>query len=656
MQKGTNAHWRFAFLFCCMFFTLPYMNAQCEVEGGTISTMDDTIICVDGNPDPINVMVMGASGTNSGWIITDDANNILAQPMAPPFDLDGAGEGICIIWYISYENDLMGNMMGNNLSQLTGCFDLSNGITVTREAPDGGTLTLSDGSTSYANCAGDIVFDVMHTTTAPNLSYWYIITDNNDNILAAHNTENGNTLDLSAAPPGECRIWGWSYMGTPAPVMGENISTLGDDDCEDISDSFIPIYREVPDGGTLTLTDGSTSYANCAGDIVFDVMHTTTAPNLSYWYIITDNNDNILAAHNTENGNTLDLSAAPPGECRIWGWSYMGTPAPVMGENISTLGDDDCEDISDSFIPIYREVPDGGTLTLTDGSITYNSCAGDVVFDVVHTTTAPNLSYWYIITDDNDNILAAHNTENGNTLDLSAAPPGVCRVWGWNYKGTPDPVIGENISTLEDDACEAVSDGFIEVIRTDCTVCSPVSNIQHNLMAPASIHITWDGLPNHQRWDIHYRKQGESSWTRIGALNPSKTLRFLEANTVYEYRVRPFCGTWDFSLASPIRRFNTANIPTAPAARVAQLNDEAFRLSPNPARDILNVEFNAQSTSDVNISIMDMNGRTIRQITAQGSEYGQTENINVSGLNDGYYLVVIQTEHDRLVKKFVKVQ
>ena len=53
------------------------------------------------------------------------------------------------------------------------------------------------------------------------------------------------------------------------------------------------VYREVPDGGTVTLLDGSTSYANCAGDIVFDVTHTTTAPNLSYWYIITDDNDNI---------------------------------------------------------------------------------------------------------------------------------------------------------------------------------------------------------------------------------------------------------------------------------------------------------------------------------------------------------------------------
>ncbi len=437
----------------------------CDVDAGQITTTDPTTICVDGNADPIDVAVAGAMGSNSGWIITDNVNNILALPMAPPFDLDGAGVGTCIIWYIRYENGLTGKDVGNNLSDLDGCFDLSNGITVYRQAPDGGVVTLTDGSTSYANCAGNIVFDVTHTTAADMLSYWYIITDDNDNILAYLNSADGNTLDLSAAPAGTCRVWGWSYRGEPIPVVGNNISTLSDGDCEDVSDDFITVYREVPDGGTVTLLDGSTTYAACPGNVVFDVTHTTSAPNLSYWYIITDDSDNILAYLNSADGNTLDLSAAPAGTCRVWGWNYKGEPGPVMGENISILSDGDCEDVSDGFITVYREVPDGGTVTLTDGSTSYANCAGNIVFDVMHTTTATNLSYWYIITDDSDNILAFLNSADGNTLDLSAAPAGTCRVWGWNYKGEPTPVVGENISTLSDGDCEDVSDDFITVYR-----------------------------------------------------------------------------------------------------------------------------------------------------------------------------------------------
>ncbi|WP_298516349.1 T9SS type A sorting domain-containing protein [uncultured Kordia sp.] len=447
-------------------------------DGGTVTLADGTSTSyANCAGDIVFDMAHTTTAPNlSYWyIITDNNDNILAWQNAAngnTLDLSAAPAGECHVWGWNYRG-LPNPTVGDHISTLADddCEDISdNWVTVYRETPDGGTVTLADGtSTSYANCAGDIVFDVAHTTTAPNLSYWYIITDNNDNILAWQNAANGNTLDLSAAPAGECHVWGWNYRGLPNPTVGDHISTLADDDCEDISDNWVTVYREVPDGGTVTLADGtSTSYANCAGDIVFDVAHTTTATNISYWYIITDNNDNILAWQNSANGNTLDLSAAPAGECHVWGWNYRGLPNPTVGDHISTLADDDCEDISDNWVTVYREVPDGGTVTLADGTTTsYTGQAGNIVFDVAHTTTAPNLSYWYIITDDNDNILAWQNAANGNTLDLSAAPVGECHVWGWNYRGLPNPTVGDHISTLADDDCEDISDNWITVTRED---------------------------------------------------------------------------------------------------------------------------------------------------------------------------------------------
>ncbi len=95
-----------------------------------------TSICVDGIPDPLGVVTGDGTGANSGWIITDNNNNnILAIPPAPPFDLDGAGEGTCLIWYVQY-NDIGGNEVGNTLADLTGCFALSNSIEVVREICD----------------------------------------------------------------------------------------------------------------------------------------------------------------------------------------------------------------------------------------------------------------------------------------------------------------------------------------------------------------------------------------------------------------------------------------------------------------------------------------------------------------------------------------
>jgi len=447
----------------------PTTPPTCNVSGGSITLADgttSTTICVDGNPDPLDVIFsQSPSGSSQGFIITDDSGDILALPTTPPFDLDGAGVGICFIYAVSYESGFGGAVLGNNLADLAGCFDLSNSITVYRESPDGGSLSLVNGNNSFAQCAGQIVFDVTHSTNAPNLSYWYIITDDNDIILDWVNSANSNTIDLSNAPVGVCRVWGWSYRGLDDPIIGDPLSTLTDDSCEDVSDDFITVYREEPDGGSLSLTNGSTSFAQCAGQIEFSVMHTTSAPNLSYWYIITDENNTILDWVNSANSNTINLSAAPVGVCRVWGWSYRGLDDPIVGAPLSTLMDDFCEDVSDSFITVFREQADGGSLSLLNGSTTFAQCAGQIEFEVMHTTSAPNLSYWYIITDENNTILDWVNSANSNTINLSAAPQGVCRVWGWSYRGLDDPIIGSPLSTLMDDFCEDISEDFITVFR-----------------------------------------------------------------------------------------------------------------------------------------------------------------------------------------------
>ncbi len=219
----------------------------CNVSGGSIildNGLTSTSICVDGVADPLGVSFTQAGvGSVKGYIVTDDLGNILALPPSPPFNLDPAGPGTCYIYAVSYEPGFGGAVVGNNISNLTGCFDLSNFITVVREIPDGGRVTLLDGSTTYTDCAGSVVFDVTHTTTAPNLSYWYIITDENNNILDFANSANTSTLDLSGAPAGVCRVWGWNYRGLSDPVRGESLSTLMDDFCEDVSDGFITVNR-----------------------------------------------------------------------------------------------------------------------------------------------------------------------------------------------------------------------------------------------------------------------------------------------------------------------------------------------------------------------------------------------------------------------------
>lgn len=106
-----------------------------NVSGGQLlfsNGSNEATICVDNTPDPLNILLTGENGSNQAWIITDENLNILALPAAPPFDLNGAGVGVCLIWNVSFE-DLQGAAVGENAANLTGCYELSNSIKVIRE-------------------------------------------------------------------------------------------------------------------------------------------------------------------------------------------------------------------------------------------------------------------------------------------------------------------------------------------------------------------------------------------------------------------------------------------------------------------------------------------------------------------------------------------
>jgi len=106
----------------------------CEAEAATTSGGPFIFCAGDGMPDFVSgITVSGGAGTNTAWVITDDALNILALPGMPgEVDFDGAGFGICLIWYLTF-NDIVGAEVGANAADLTGCFALSNSIEVVRE-------------------------------------------------------------------------------------------------------------------------------------------------------------------------------------------------------------------------------------------------------------------------------------------------------------------------------------------------------------------------------------------------------------------------------------------------------------------------------------------------------------------------------------------
>ncbi len=482
------------------------------------------VICIDNQSDPIDIRVAsGSIGTNRGFIVTDASNNqILGLSSNNHFNLNGAGTGICEIWYVRYENDFGGNRIGNTLDDLTGCFDLSNPVRIIREAADAGTIAIDAAATGNPNNTTSIAADglsavicidgsgdplvVTHDNPgATNLSYRYVIT--NEDASEILNITNSRTIDLSVAGTGTCQIWGWSYRGLAdngASFIGGPLSALrAVETCSDVSTMSITVIREAADAGTIAIDAAATGNPNNTTSIAADglsavicidgsgdplvVTHDNPgATNLSYRYVIT--NEDASEILNITNSRTIDLSVAGTGTCQIWGWSYRGLAdngASFIGGPLSALrAVETCSDVSTMSITVIREAADAGTIAI-DAAATGNpnnttSIAADGLSAVIcidgsgdplvvthDNPGATNLSYRYVIT--NEDASEILNITNSRTIDLSVAGTGTCQIWGWSYRGLADngaSFIGGPLSALRAvETCSDVSTMSITVIR-----------------------------------------------------------------------------------------------------------------------------------------------------------------------------------------------
>lgn len=199
--------------------------------------------CVDGTSDFVSGIATdpNAVGTNRTFVITDDMGNILGLPPTldalEGVDFDGAGAGVCLIWYLRYEDDLTGAEMGMNASNLGGTFSLSNSISVTRNQPNAGTL--SGGPFTFT--VDGTVDNVNGITTDPNAvgtNSTFVITDDMGNILGLPPTLTAlEGVDFDGAGTGTCLIWYLRYEdGLTGAEMGMNANNLSG--CFDLSNSI----------------------------------------------------------------------------------------------------------------------------------------------------------------------------------------------------------------------------------------------------------------------------------------------------------------------------------------------------------------------------------------------------------------------------------
>jgi len=480
------------------------------VDGGTVMTTDSAstvYTCVgDGTADVVSFMHTTSSSASYAYVITDTDGVILGLPSGNSQDFDGAGAGTCLVWGLSYTGNITAAVgdTATSIALSDGCFALSsNFISVIRDMPMGGTVAMPNGNTERLVCVGDGNPDVVtftHTTSS-NLNYTYVITDDNNMILGL---PPGNSQDFDGAGLGVCRVWGLSYAGNITAMVGDDAAAVAlADGCFELSSNFIEITRTEPDGGEVESTDGEDEYLICVGDGNPDVIsftHTTTS-DASYAYVVTDLDGTILGL---PPGNSQDFEGAGTGVCLVWGLSYTGNLTAMVGDDATVVDlSDECYELSDNFITVVRDEPEGGMVQTDSGQTVLTLCTDDGIADsyTFETDSDSEFDYAFVVTDDNNVIL---DIPQGNVVDFEGAPAGTCRVWGLSFTGEVIAEAGDDAAAVDlTDGCFELSDNFVEVVRD--TACAPTGLNDNDF--PAS-EITLAPVPANDKVNISFVTSG----------------------------------------------------------------------------------------------------------------------------------------------------
>lgn len=200
-------------------------------------------ICVDGTPDNVSGITIDptAVGTNSSFVVTDEAGTILGLPptleAVQGINFDAAGPGVCLIWYLRYEDDLQGAEVGANANNLSGTFSLSNFISVTRNQSDAGTI--NGGPFNFTvDGTPDMVSGITLDGTAVGSNSSWVITDEAGTILGLPpSLEAVEGIDFDGAGAGVCLIWYLRYEdGLSGAEVGASANNLSG--CFSLSNSI----------------------------------------------------------------------------------------------------------------------------------------------------------------------------------------------------------------------------------------------------------------------------------------------------------------------------------------------------------------------------------------------------------------------------------
>ena len=470
-SKGQNVG-SFIFSSSCFELSDNYLSViKTDPDGAKVALPDGnthTFVC--GNLPDVSSRELITNTTSPAlytFLLTDDQNKILQILPAAKVDFTGLPTGEYRIWGLSYIGTLtaeIGKIATGKLS--TSCSDLSdNFIRATVYLLDAGQISSGGNDTTTTICLNDPVttFRAFVLSSNGQEKQHFIVTDLDNRILALSGDAMINFRNL----PGEYnRVWGATYIGNIQAKVGDLLfATTFADSCYSITKQAITIRKRNPEGGRLTLSDGSTDQLLCftAGVPQIKIVSTTGTGGDNYVYLLTDRLNNVVSLF--PNNGQYNLGDLPAGEYHVFGLSYTGKISFSVGTNVRTgRFSDQCFEFSQNFITFTKSVNDGGRIQFADRGTRKVLCGVSKDSSLmVSTSTLLVQNYVYLVTDTFNRIVSISTS---NQVRILGEQEGYFRIWGLGYSGELLATVGENATTTAlSSQCWDLSDNHVQVIK-----------------------------------------------------------------------------------------------------------------------------------------------------------------------------------------------
>ncbi len=676
----------------CFALSNPLTVIRNVVAGGTLATDiggNDITICVgDDEADVLSLSLTNNEGASGSYVITDTTGMILELSADLDQDFDNTEVGVCLIWYISYNDTLAGLSLGANASDLSGCFSLSNPVTLTRVSGDdcpppcpalGGTITTTDGASEITICVDDELSDAFELTVsgAAGDTLAFVITDDQGNILGINSSF---VADFEGTGAGPLHVRYIAYnSGTLIPVVGGNINMLSG--CYALSNVFV-INRVIDAGcGSVCLAQAGTISSDLGDDISFctddgeaDIVSFDVSGQSDSIgsFIITDDLGQIIRLTDER---SIDFDGTGSGTAFIWYIVYEEDVVGLMeGQNVNDL--QGCYDFSNPITITLQAgdqcpvacTTDGGTISAADGSTELEFCAGEVVVSVIHETSNEDTTstYWYVLTDDEGEIIDWINSDEDSIFNLNRSPAGICRIYGLNATDASGLVEGGDITDSEI-GCDKLSSNYITVNKIQGGACD------EGCHAPRDIRIVKQGS---NRWQVSWDRVSEArqyilligyegqpgSFTEV-PLRRNRINLSGPSNRVIVIQIKSECSINESSeFTGPIRladentgastvstgrSFDIHRGTVLPSGIVISEQAAAF---PNPAADRVTIW---HDYTEATVQVYDRTG--VRVLTKRFSATEEFGDMSIAELQDGLYFLMIESNGEILMQeKLVK--